>query len=351
MALSSKTVGKSLVASGLRVASANNTSSAPKVALLGANGEIGKLLALLLVADPNIASLALYHPTGIRRVAADISQIDSVVNVTGHTEVTGLQEALKNANIVVIAAEEPRKPGMTNDNFFDTNARLVSYFAAFASAICPSALVAIITNPVNSMVPVAVEVFKKKGVYDPNRIFGVTTLDVVRSQVFVKNLKNLAAASCVVPVIGGHSGKTTIPVFSMVRPKMTFTEDEVKELTKDIRSDGIAAQAGATPLAAASAGARFLRALVSAVRGYKMTEFAYVYIGDVGEIFSTPIPGVEFFSAAVELGPNGVEKILGLGNLNAYEKKLVAEAIPELKKEISKGVAFIEASQIVFPKC
>lgn len=42
------------------------------------------------------------------------------------------------------------------------------------------AILNIISNPVNSTVPIAAEVLKAKGVYDPKRLFGVTTLDVVR---------------------------------------------------------------------------------------------------------------------------------------------------------------------------
>lgn len=41
-----------------------------------------------------------------------------------------------------------------------------------------------ISNPVNSTVPIASEVFKKAGTYDPKRLFGVTTLDVVRAKTF-----------------------------------------------------------------------------------------------------------------------------------------------------------------------
>ena len=41
---------------------------------------------------------------------------------------------------------------------------------------CPDAVLAIISNPVNSTVPIAAEVLKKKGVYDPKKVLGVTTL-------------------------------------------------------------------------------------------------------------------------------------------------------------------------------
>ena len=44
-------------------------------------------------------------------------------------------------------------------------------------------------DQVNSTVPIASEMFKKRGVYDPNRIFGVTTLDIVRSNTFISQAK------------------------------------------------------------------------------------------------------------------------------------------------------------------
>ena len=61
--------------------------------------------------------------------------------------------------------------------------------AAAAAKVCPEAMLAIISNPVNSTVPIAAEVYKKAGVYNPKKIFGVSTLDVVRSNEFIGALK------------------------------------------------------------------------------------------------------------------------------------------------------------------
>ena len=47
---------------------------------------------------------------------------------------------------------------------------------------CAQALLNIISNPVNSTVPIAAEVLKEMGVYNKNKLFGVTTLDVVRAR-------------------------------------------------------------------------------------------------------------------------------------------------------------------------
>lgn len=91
---------------------------------------------------------------------------------------------------------------MTRDDLFNTNAGIVRDLAVAISKVCPKALVGIITNPVNSCVPIASEVLKKTGAYDPNRIFGVSTLDVVRAQAFIGDATNTNPMDVKIPVIG-----------------------------------------------------------------------------------------------------------------------------------------------------
>uniref|UniRef100_A0A914PYY9 Lactate/malate dehydrogenase C-terminal domain-containing protein n=1 Tax=Panagrolaimus davidi TaxID=227884 RepID=A0A914PYY9_9BILA len=57
---------------------------------------------------------------------------------------------------------------------------------------------------------------------------------------------------------------------------------------------------------------------------------------------SDVVKDVDYFSTPLELGPNGVEKVLGYGKLSSYEKSLVEAAVPELQKNIAKGVKFIK---------
>lgn len=70
----------------------------------------------------------------------------------------------------------PRKPGMTRDDLFNTNAGIVKNLAAAIAEVCPLAHTLVISNPVNSTVPIVAETFKKFGSYNPKRVFGVTTL-------------------------------------------------------------------------------------------------------------------------------------------------------------------------------
>lgn len=96
-----------------------------------------------------------------------------------------LEAALTGMDLVIIPAGIPRKPGMTRDDLFKINAGIVRTLCEGIAKCCPNAIVNLISNPVNSTVPIAAEVFKKAGTYDPKKLLGVTSLDVVRANTFV----------------------------------------------------------------------------------------------------------------------------------------------------------------------
>lgn len=219
-----------------------------KVCVLGASGGIGQPLSLLLKQSPLISHLALFDIAHTPGVAADLGHMNTRAKVTGHMGHDELTECLKDADIVVIPAGVPRKPGMTRDDLFNTNASIVRDLVENCATACPRAMIAIIANPVNSTVPIAAEVLKKAGVYDPKRLFGVTTLDVVRANAFVAELKGLDPATVNVPVIGGHAGVTIIPLLSQCQPAVTFPKEQHEALVKRIQDAGtevVKAKAGA----------------------------------------------------------------------------------------------------------
>ena len=187
--------------------------------------------------SPLVSKLSLYDIANTPGVAADLSHINSRAQVTGH-QGDELGVALKGCDIVIIPAGVPRKPGMTRDDLFNTNASIVASLAEACAQHCPKAFLAIISNPVNSTVPIASEIFKKHGVYDAKRIFGVTTLDVVRANTFVAELKGLDVNSTNVDVIGGHAGITIIPLLSRVNPSVQFSDDVREKLIKRIQDAG-----------------------------------------------------------------------------------------------------------------
>ena len=228
---------------------------------------------------------------------------------------------------------------MTRDDLFNTNASIVATLTAACAQHCPEAMICVISNPVNSTLPIATEVFKKHGAYDPNKIFGVTTLDIVRANTFIAELKGLDPARVNVPVIGGHAGKTIIPLISQCTPKVDLPQDLLTAMTGRIQEAGTEvvkakAGAGSATLSMAYAGARFVFSLVDAMNGKEgVVECSFVKSQEAD---------CAYFSTPLLLGKKGIEKNLGIGKISPFEEKMIAEAIPELKASIKKGEEFVK---------
>jgi malate dehydrogenase len=134
-----------------------------KVAVLGASGGIGQPLALLLKLDSKVTELALFDVVRTPGVAADISHVSTPAKVTGYVGMDQIGSALSGSKIVVIPAGVPRKPGMTRDDLFNTNASIVKGIAEACAKSSPDAFFLVISNPVNSTVPIFAETLKKHG--------------------------------------------------------------------------------------------------------------------------------------------------------------------------------------------
>jgi malate dehydrogenase len=137
-----------------------------KVCVIGAAGGIGQPLALLCKLNPMVTELALFDVVPlVKGVSIDLSHIDTQAKTVGYTptsrtDTTAMKAALKDSHVVLIPAGVPRKPGMTRDDLFKINAGIVQNIAENAAEACPGAFIGIISNPVNSTVPIFCEVFK-----------------------------------------------------------------------------------------------------------------------------------------------------------------------------------------------
>lgn len=227
---------------------------------------------------------------------------------------------------------------MNREDLFTINAAILHDIAVAISQACPKALIAIITNPLNSCVPVVSEVLKKAGKYDPNRIFGVTTLDVVRTQTIIGEVTKTNPLDVNVQVIGGHSDDTIIPVLSQSSALVNLSSDEVKTLTKRIQKAGMEvieakAGTGSATLSTAYASANFIFSLAKALRGdTNVVECSYV---------RSNITSAAYFSTPLLLGKNGIEKNLGLPTLNTFEQTLLVAAVSKLQHDIKLAQQFI----------
>ncbi|KAH9802348.1 Malate dehydrogenase 2 [Citrus sinensis] len=298
-----------------------------KVAVLGAAGGIGQPLALLMKLNPLVSRLALYDIANTPGVAADVGHINTRSEVAGYMGNDQLGQALEDSDVVIIPAGVPRKPGMTRDDLFNINAGIVKDLCSAIAKYCPNAIVNMISNPVNSTVPIAAEVFKKAGTYNEKKLFGVTTLDVVRAKTFYAGKANVN-----VPVVGGHAGITILPLFSQATPKANLADEDIKALTKRTQDGGtevVEAKAGkgSATLSMAYAGAIFADACLKGLNGVPdVVECSFVQS-------TSTVTELPFFASKVRLGKNGVEEVLeGLEKLK-----------PELKASIEKGVKFANA--------
>ncbi|XP_024028781.1 malate dehydrogenase, glyoxysomal isoform X2 [Morus notabilis] len=259
---------------GVRRANCRAKGGAPgfKVAILGAAGGIGQPLAMLMKINPLVSVLHLYDVVNSPGVTADISHMDTGAVVRGFLGQAQLENALTGMDLVIIPAGVPRKPGMTRDDLFNINAGIVRTLCEGIAKSCPGAVVNLISNPVNSTVPIAAEVLKKAGTYDPKRLLGVTMLDVVRANTFVAEVLGLDPRDVDVPVVGGHAGVTILPLLSQVKPPSAFTPDEVEYLTNRIQNGGTEvveakAGAGSATLSMAYAAVKFADACLRGLRG------------------------------------------------------------------------------------
>lgn len=327
-----------------------------KAVVCGAAGGIGQPLSLLLKLNPLITELSLYDVVNAAGVAADLSHIASPAQVEGFLPAdNGAERALKDADIVVIPAGVPRKPGMTRDDLFKINAGICATLAQAIANACPKAFILVISNPVNSTVPVFAETLKKAGVFDPKKLFGVTHLDIVRASTFVSSVvgKPTEADKYKIPVVGGHSGVTILPLLTQSKPsipeevlgnkekrdalinRIQFGGDEVVKA-----KDG----AGSATLSMAQAGAEFAEFILQAAfNGKSSTVQAYVHLSaeSGGEAIKKEIgTDLDYFSVNVQLGKSGVEKILPIGQIDDAEKELLAAAVKELGPSIEKGASF-----------
>lgn len=336
-----------------------------KVTVCGAAGGIGQPLSLLFKLSPYVDELSLYDVVNAPGVGADLSHISTKCKVSSYLPADdGLKKSLEGSDLVIIPAGIPRKPGMTRDDLFKINAGIIRDLTIGVAENCPEAFVLIISNPVNSTVPIVCEILKKYGVFDPKKIFGVTNLDIVRADTFISQLDSTNKAKPEdfnIPVIGGHSGETIVPLFSLGAPEIysTLSAQQKASLINRVQYAGdevVKAKdgKGSATLSMAYAGfelaEKIIKLAVNAPSATDAPVSACCYINLAGSIegaeeFQQKInSNIEFFSVPCILGENGVKAVDHsiLDKINADEHDLIKIALEQLVPNITKGINFVK---------
>jgi len=207
-------------------------------------------------------------------------------------------------------------------DLFVFNADIIRDLATSIADICPNASIMVISNPVNSLVPLIAEVLKSKKVFNPKKLFGITTLDVVRASAFAAEaISGLSPSDLVIPVVGGPSTETIIPLFSQSKPAVKIEGEKLRSLTAHVKfasDEVIKAKAGTGSATLCMAYAafkyadvcflvnfRFADAVLKALKGEKgIVQPSYMYLPGIpgGTTLQHSLNGLDYFSTNIELG-------------------------------------------------
>lgn len=179
-----------------------------KIALIGA-GQIGGTLALLTglkeLGDVVLFDVVEGMPAG---KALDLVESSPVEGFNARIEGTSDYAAIKGADVVIVTAGVPRKPGMSRDDLIAINAGVIKTVGEAIKAHCPGAFVIVITNPLDAMV----WVMQKVTGLAPAKVVGMAgVLDSARFRWFLADEFKVSVEDVTAFVLGGH-GDTMVPL-------------------------------------------------------------------------------------------------------------------------------------------
>src|ERR1700738_2189143 len=179
-----------------------------KIALIGA-GQIGGTLALLAglkeLGDIMLVDVVEGVPQG---KALDIVQGSAIEGYDAVVSGSNDYADIEGADVVIVTAGIPRKPGMSRDDLIGVNAGIVRTVGAAIRKHCPQACVITITNPLDVMV----WVMREACGLPPQRVVGMAgILDSARFRYFLAREFEVSVEDVTAFVLGGH-GDTMVPL-------------------------------------------------------------------------------------------------------------------------------------------
>ncbi|HTJ62632.1 MAG TPA: malate dehydrogenase [Alphaproteobacteria bacterium] len=311
-----------------------------KIALVGA-GQIGGTLALIAgqkeLGDVVLIDVVEGVPQGKALDIAEASPVDGFnAGYAGSNDYADL----KGADVVIVTAGIPRKPGMSRDDLIGVNTGIIKTVGEAIKANCPNAFVIVITNPLDVMVWVMQQVSGLPA----NKVVGMAgVLDSARFRYFLSEEFGVSVQDVTAFVLGGH-GDTMVPsvrystVAGIPLPdlvKMGWTTQEKLDQIVQRTRDG-----GAEIVKHLKTGSAFYAPAASAIA------MAESYLRDQKRVLpcAAQLTGQYgekdlYVGVPVIIGAGGVEKIIEI-ELNAQEKADFDKSVNAVKELIgvTKGL-------------
>ncbi len=303
-----------------------------KIALIGA-GQIGGTLALL-AGQKELGDVVLVDiMEGVAKgKALDLQQTRGVGKFDCKLTGGGTDYSLiKDADVCIVTAGVPRKPGMSRDDLLKVNLEAISKVAEGIKANAPNAFVIVVTNPLDSMV---YAMYKVSG-FPKNRVVGMAgVLDTARFASFLGEAAGVSPQDVTAMVLGGH-GDDMVPLLrysSVNGVPLTKLVDKAKlDAIVDRTRKG-----GGEIVALLGTGSAFYTPAVSAIA------MAESYLKDKKRVLACSalldgeygIKGL-FIGVPVVIGAGGVERVLEI-DLNDEEKVKLAKSVESVKKSVAE---------------
>ena len=298
-----------------------------KIALVGA-GNIGGTLAHL-VGLKELGDVVLFDiidgvPEG---KSLDMAQSTPVEAVDVKYKGTRTYAAIRRADVVIVTAGVPRKPGMSRDDLLGINLKVMSQVGAGIKKYAPKAFVICITNPLDAMV----WALRKYSGLKPNMVCGMAgVLDSARFRHFLAEEFKVSVEDVTAFVLGGH-GDTMVPLlrYSTVAGipipdllKMGWTTqnrlDDIVQRTRD---------GGAEIVGLLKTGSAFYAPAAAAI------QMAESYLKDKKRLLPCAAYidgqyGVKDMYVGVPsiIGSKGIERVVEI-KMNAAEKKMFNKSV------------------------
>ena len=308
-----------------------------KIALIG-SGNIGGTLAHLIglkeLGDVVLFDIADGIPQG---KALDIAESTPIEGVNASYKGGSDYSVIEGADVIIVTAGIPRKPGMSRDDLIGTNANVMTQVGAGIKKYAPNAFVICITNPLDAMVWVLREA---SGLPHAKVVGMAGVLDSARFRYFLHEEFNVSVEDITAFVLGGHgdtmvpltrySTVAGIPLPDLVKAGWTTQEklDQIVQRTRD---------GGAEIVGLLKTGSAFYAPAAAAV------QMAECYLKDKRRVLPCAawvdgaygLDGI-YVGVPVVLGANGVEKIVEI-ELDPAEQAEFDKSIESVRGLIAKS--------------
>ncbi|MFA5134767.1 MAG: malate dehydrogenase [Patescibacteria group bacterium] len=303
----------------------------PKISIIGA-GRVGSHVALIL-AEKKLAEIVLLdikedHAKGqALDIRHALSLMHSQISIVG----TSNYAMTSNSDIVIITAGKPRTPGMTRDDLFECNQRIMRTVLPRILRYSPKAILVVVSNPVDLMSYLAYRLSK----LSKQKVIGMSgILDTIRLKAHIAELLQIPADHVETIILGSH-GDTMVPLISQTKVDgeplaELMAADRIKKLIDRVKGSGQELvnllRTGSAYFAAA----------------YSITEMVDAILTDSKVILpcSAFLDGEYgftnlFLGVPVQLGSTGIEKIVEM-QLSDDEQVALRDSATTMKKRIKQ---------------